>query len=86
MSSWGKETLTTTWENVLRDHTTNHKWKRGTLGDDVNISLQLTVSDENKPKTKSIDLSSFELQFLSRYYNTQKMTYLKRWQPTWLRI
>ena len=37
----------------------------------MNLSLQLKVKDENNSKTESIDLSSFEMQFLSGCYNSQ---------------
>ena len=34
-------------ENVLWDHIINHKWKEEPSGNDVNLLLQLKVSDEN---------------------------------------
>ena len=37
----------------------------------MNLFLQLKVSDKNSFKIQSIDLSSFEMRFLSRCYITQ---------------
>ena len=37
----------------------------------MNLFLQLKVSDGNDSEIESIDLSSFETQFLSRCYKTQ---------------
>ena len=37
----------------------------------MNLFLQLKVSDENCSKTKSINLSAFEMQFPSHCYNMQ---------------
>ena len=71
--------------NALMGNKNFHNWKRKypkrscylpkvrrkTLVNTMNLLLQLKVSDENNFKTQSIDLSSFEMQFLSCCYNIQ---------------
>ena len=54
---------------MSKDTTLLSKSERKNPRQDVNLFLQLKVSNDNSSKIESINLSSFEMQFLSRCYN-----------------